>query len=76
MLNVGFEIVARNQTAHAQMQKGDLELNVTHHVAMAIDRNNIYMQDHPKELQILLMILVMRLGLKDGICTLMDGRTV
>lgn len=41
MLNVGFEIVARNQTAHAQMQKGDLELNVTHHVAMAIDRNNI-----------------------------------
>lgn len=41
MLNVGFEIVARNQTAHAQMQKGDLELNVTRHVAMAIDRNNI-----------------------------------
>lgn len=41
MLNVGFEIVARNQTAHAQMQKGDLELNVTYHVAMAIDRNNI-----------------------------------
>lgn len=41
MLNVGFEIVARYQTAHAQMQKGDLELNVTHHVAMAIDRDNI-----------------------------------
>lgn len=41
MLNVGFEIVARNQTAHSQMQKGDLELNVTHHVAMAIDRDNI-----------------------------------
>ena len=41
MLNVGFEIVARNQTAHAQMQKGDLELNVTHLVAMAIDRDNI-----------------------------------
>lgn len=41
MLNVGFEIVARNQTTHAQMQKGDLELNVTHHVAMAIDRDNI-----------------------------------
>lgn len=41
MLNVGFEIVARNQTAHAQMQKGDLELNVTHHVAMAIDKDNI-----------------------------------
>lgn len=41
MLNVGFEIVARNQTAHAQMQKGDLELNTTYHVAMAIDKNNI-----------------------------------
>lgn len=41
MLNVGFEIVARNQTAHAQIQKGDLELNVTHHVAMAIDKDNI-----------------------------------
>ena len=41
MLNVGFEIVAENQTAHAQMQKGDLELNVTYHVAMAIDRDNI-----------------------------------
>ena len=41
MLNVGFEIVARNQTAHAQMQKGDLELNVTRHVAMAIDKDNI-----------------------------------
>lgn len=41
MLNVGFEIVARYQTAHAQMQKGDLELNITHHVAMAIDRDNI-----------------------------------
>lgn len=41
MLNVGFEIVARNQTAHAQMQKGDIELNETRHVAMAIDRDNI-----------------------------------
>ena len=41
MLNVGFEIVARNQTAHAQMQKGDLELNENYHVAMAIDRDNI-----------------------------------
>ncbi len=41
MLNVGFEIAARNQTAHAQMQKGDLELNETRHVAMAIDRDNI-----------------------------------
>lgn len=41
MCNCGFEIIARNQTAHSQMQKGDLELNVTHHVAMAIDRDNI-----------------------------------
>lgn len=41
MLNVGFEIVARNQTAHSQMQKGDLELNENYHVAMAIDRDNI-----------------------------------
>lgn len=41
MLNVGFEIVARNQTAHVQMIKGDLELNTTHHVAMAIDKDNI-----------------------------------
>lgn len=41
MLNCGFEVVARNQTAHAQMIKGDLELNTTHHVAMAIDKDNI-----------------------------------
>ena len=41
MLNAGFEIAARNQTAHAQMIKGDLELNTTHHVAMAIDKDNI-----------------------------------
>nr|WP_297936916.1 SH3 domain-containing protein [uncultured Lachnoclostridium sp.] len=41
MTNVGFEIVARNQTAHAQMEKGDLELNVNYHVAMAIDKDNI-----------------------------------
>lgn len=41
MLNCGFEVVARNQTAHAQMIKGDLELNVTYHVAMAIDPDNI-----------------------------------
>lgn len=41
MLNCGFEIVARNQTAHAQMIKGDLELNTGYHVAMAIDKNNI-----------------------------------
>lgn len=37
----GFEIVATNQTAHAQMQKGDIELNVDYHTAMAIDNNNI-----------------------------------
>lgn len=41
MQNAGFEIVARNQTAHTKMIKGDLELNTTHHVAMAIDKNNI-----------------------------------
>ena len=41
MCNCGFEIVARNQTAHSQMQKGDLELNTTYHVAMAIDKANI-----------------------------------
>ena len=41
MLNCGFEVVAKNQTAHAQMIKGDLELNTTHHVAMAIGKDNI-----------------------------------
>ena len=41
MLNAGFEIVARDQTAHAQMIKGDLELNTTHHVAMAVNRDII-----------------------------------
>lgn len=41
MQNVGFEIVARNQTAHARMIKGDLELNATHHVALAIGKDNI-----------------------------------
>lgn len=41
MTNCGFEIVARNQTAHASMVKGDIELNTTHHTAMAIDKNNI-----------------------------------
>lgn len=47
MLNAGFEVVARNQTAHAQMIKGDLELadnnsnGSNSHVAMAIDKNNI-----------------------------------
>ncbi len=41
MQNAGFEIVARNQTAHAQMIKGDLELNTTHHVAMAVGKDII-----------------------------------
>lgn len=47
MLNAGFEVVARNQTAHKQMIKGDLELadnnpnGSNSHVAMAIDKNNI-----------------------------------
>lgn len=41
MCNCGFEIAARNQTSHSQMQKGDLELNTTYHVAMAIDKDNI-----------------------------------
>lgn len=41
MLDCGFEVMARNQTAHAQMIKGDVELNVTHHTALAIDKNNI-----------------------------------
>lgn len=37
----GFEIVATNQTAHSQMKKGDIELNVVYHTAMAIDGDNI-----------------------------------
>ena len=41
ILNCGFEVVSRNQTAHAQMQKGDIELNTTHHTALAIDKDNI-----------------------------------
>lgn len=41
LTNCGFEIVARNQTAHSQMQKGDIELNVTYHTALAIDEDNI-----------------------------------
>lgn len=41
MLNCGFEVVATNQTAHSQMKKGDIELNIIHHVAMAIDGDNI-----------------------------------
>lgn len=41
MLDVGFEIVATNQTAHAQMKRGDIELNTTYHTALATDANNI-----------------------------------
>lgn len=41
MTNCGFEIVARNQTAHKEMIKGDIELNTTYHTALAIDKNNI-----------------------------------
>lgn len=41
MLNCGFEVVATNQTAHAKMQKGDIELNITYHTAMAVDNNRI-----------------------------------
>ena len=41
MLNCGFEVVATNQTAYSKMQKGDIELNITYHTAMAIDKNNI-----------------------------------
>lgn len=41
MLNCGFEVVATNQTAHAQMKKGDIELNINYHVALAIDKDNI-----------------------------------
>lgn len=41
MLNCGFEVVAKNQTAHAQMIKGDLELNTTHHVALAVGKDII-----------------------------------
>lgn len=47
ILNCGFEVVAKNQTAHAQMIKGDLELadnnpnGSNSHVAMAIGKDNI-----------------------------------
>lgn len=41
MQNAGFEIVARNQTAHAKMIRGDIELNSTHHTALAVDSNRI-----------------------------------
>ena len=41
MLNCGFEVVATNQTAHSKMQKGDIELNITYHTAMAINKDRI-----------------------------------
>ena len=41
MLNCGFEVVATNQTAHSQMQKGDIELNIIYHTAMAVDKDRI-----------------------------------
>ena len=47
MQNAGFEIVAKNQTAHAQMIKGDLELadnnpnGSNSHVAMAVGKDII-----------------------------------
>ena len=41
MINCGFEVVATNQTAHSQMKKGDIELNIKYHTAMAIDGDNI-----------------------------------
>lgn len=47
MLNAGFEIVARKQTAHSQMIKGDVELadnsssGANSHTALAIDQSNI-----------------------------------
>lgn len=41
MKNCGFEVVATNQTAHAKMKKGDIELNTTYHTAMAVDADNI-----------------------------------
>lgn len=41
MLNVGFEAVARNQTAHTQMIRGDIELNTTYHTAIAVGKGII-----------------------------------
>lgn len=41
MINCGFEVVATNQTGHSQMKKGDIELNIKYHTAMAIDGDNI-----------------------------------
>lgn len=41
MLNTGFEAVARNQTAHAQMIRGDIEINTTYHTALAVGKDII-----------------------------------
>ena len=41
MLDNGFEVVARKQTAHAQMIKGDIELNIKYHTALEVDQDNI-----------------------------------
>lgn len=41
MIDDGFEVVARKQTAHAQMIRGDIELNIKYHTALAIDKDNI-----------------------------------
>lgn len=41
MLNTGFEAVARNQTAHVQMIRGDIELNTTYHTALAVGKDII-----------------------------------
>ena len=34
-------MIATNQTGHSQMKKGDIELNIKYHTAMAIDGDNI-----------------------------------
>ena len=41
MLDNGFEVVARKQTAHAQMIKGDIELNIKYHTALAVGKDII-----------------------------------
>lgn len=41
MLDDGFEVVARKQTAHVQMIRGDIELNIKYHTALAVDQDNI-----------------------------------
>lgn len=41
MLDDGFEVVARKQTAHAQMIGGDIELNIKYHTALAVGKDII-----------------------------------